>query len=419
MVEEFQMDPENLTEPTESLARSEGEIGQPSSNLANPGETMPGDDFKKINGIGATIEGHLHQADVLTYAQLAELSPQEIVNLLADVISVTPERITEQDWVGAAHQLAKEQEETWSLSSPAPQDERQRYATFKIELLINEENQVRRTLIEHVQNDDMDKWAGWDENRILSFLQKEADLQLVAPEVALPEMAAEKPISSKQEMLSTKPAPAAAQFLVAATPEENIMAEHMVLPGQTLQQIAHEHYGSGAKVKWMRIYDANQDLIGDDPNNLFTGQMLNIPPALDEPNLLILDATLLEEDGVVPSNIIGTDHNWSIHIEWELTDAEPALLTGNWLVQAYLESMGPGTEYALPPDAGDRVSLASGTQIAVNDYRYSHDIMVSAGEVNAGVYKLVVSVAKESEIGVPRDLVNFLEKGMVQFYDRS
>ena len=169
----------------------------------------------------------------------------------------------------------------------------------------------------------------------------------------------------------------------------------------------------------MRIYDANQDLIGDDPNNLHAGQMLNIPTALDKPNLLILDATVIEEGGVAPSNIIGSDQNWIIHIEWEFTDAEPAFLTGDWLVQAYLESMGPGTEYAIPPSSGDRVSLASGTQIAINDYRYSHAIKVIAGEVNVGVYKLVVSVAKESEIGAPRDLVNFLEKGIVQVYNRS
>ena len=100
----------------------------------------------------------------------------------------------------------------------------------------------------------MDKWAGWDENRILSFLQKEADLQLVAQEAAIPEMAVEKQISSEQELLSTELSPATAQFSVKTTPEEIMMTKHTVLPGQTLQQIAHEHYGSGAKVKWMRIF---------------------------------------------------------------------------------------------------------------------------------------------------------------------
>jgi predicted flap endonuclease-1-like 5' DNA nuclease len=419
MVEEYLTDPENLAEPPKKLSRSEGEVSQSSSKSANPEKSVSSDDFKKIHGIGASIERHLHQAGVLTYAQLAGLSPQEIANLLDNVINVTPERIAEQDWVGMARQFTEEQEKTRSLNSPAPQDERQRYATFKIEFLINEENQVRRTLIEHVQNDDKDKWAGWDENRILSFLQKEADLQLLTPEPAIPEMAVEKPISSKPKPLPTQQVPATAQFSITATPEENFMAKHTVLSGQTLQQIANEHYGSGAKVKWMRIYDANQNLIGDDPNNLLAGQMLNIPPALDESRLEILDATLHEVDGVTPSNIIGSDLNWSIHIEWELTDATPELLTGDWLVQAYLESMGPGTEYALPPGSGDKVPLANGTPIAANDYRYSHDIIVAAGVVDPGVYKMVVTVVKEREAGVPSDLVNFLEKGMVQLYERN
>lgn len=406
MIDEFLTDPEDLDEQSKELTSSVG-------------ESIPPDDFKKINGIGASIEGHLHQAGVHTYTQLAERSPQEIADLLAAAINVTPERITEQDWVGAAQQFAEEQGEAKPLSPPSPQDERQRYATFKIELLINEENKVRRTLIEHVQNDDMDKWAGWDENRMLSFLQKEADLQLVTPEAAIPEMVVEKPISTKQEQLSTQPAPATAQISVTAIPEEIIMTTHTVLPGQTLQQIAQEHYGSSAKVRWMRIYDANQDLIGDDPDHLLAGQTLSIPVSIDKPQLEILDATFNEDAGVAPTNIIGTDQNWSIHIEWEFTDAKPEILTGDWLVQAYLESIGPGAEYAIPSDSGDRVSLASGTQIAMNDYRYSHDISITAGEIDQGIYKLVVTVIKESEIGTPSDLVNFLENGMVQVYNRS
>ncbi len=197
------------------------------------------------------------------------------------------------------------------------------------------------------------------------------------------------------------------------------MAKHTVLSGQTLQQIANEHYGSGAKAKWMRIYDANQGLIGDDLNNIQAGQVFNIPPAIVEPRLEILEATLHEDGGVTPSNIIGTDQNWSIHVEWELTDAKSDMLTEDWLVQVYLESIGPGTEFALPPVPGDRVPLADGTPIAANDYRYSHDIIVAAGVVDPGVYKMVVTVVKEREAGVPSDLVNFLEKGMVQLYERN
>jgi nucleoid-associated protein YgaU len=55
------------------------------------------------------------------------------------------------------------------------------------------------------------------------------------------------------------------------------MAEHTVAEGETLSHIALKYYKSAVKEKWMRIYQANQDEIGDDPNRLRVGQVLKIP----------------------------------------------------------------------------------------------------------------------------------------------
>jgi nucleoid-associated protein YgaU len=55
------------------------------------------------------------------------------------------------------------------------------------------------------------------------------------------------------------------------------MAQHTVAAGETLSHIALKYYGSAAKEQWMRIYEANREVIGDDPNKIRVGQVLNIP----------------------------------------------------------------------------------------------------------------------------------------------
>ena len=54
-------------------------------------------------------------------------------------------------------------------------------------------------------------------------------------------------------------------------------AEHTVAGGETLSHIALKYYGSAVKDKWMIIYEANKDVIGDNPNIIRSGQVLKIP----------------------------------------------------------------------------------------------------------------------------------------------
>jgi nucleoid-associated protein YgaU len=55
------------------------------------------------------------------------------------------------------------------------------------------------------------------------------------------------------------------------------MAQHTVVSGETLSHVALKYYGSAAKEHWMRIYEANRDVNGDNPNKIRVGQVLNIP----------------------------------------------------------------------------------------------------------------------------------------------
>jgi nucleoid-associated protein YgaU len=49
-----------------------------------------------------------------------------------------------------------------------------------------------------------------------------------------------------------------------------------VQPGDTLLSIAQQFYGDNTQ--WRRIYDANKDAIGPDPDKLKVGTKLTIPP---------------------------------------------------------------------------------------------------------------------------------------------
>ncbi len=56
-----------------------------------------------------------------------------------------------------------------------------------------------------------------------------------------------------------------------------IKAEHEVKEGETLSGIALKYYGSAEKEKWMKIYEQNKQVIGDDPGLIKPGMRLRIP----------------------------------------------------------------------------------------------------------------------------------------------
>ena len=52
---------------------------------------------------------------------------------------------------------------------------------------------------------------------------------------------------------------------------------YTVEPGDTMRSIAQKVYGDANS--WPRLYDANRDMIGPDPDTLQPGTLLRIPPA--------------------------------------------------------------------------------------------------------------------------------------------
>lgn len=63
-------------------------------------------DLTRIKGIGSVVGGRLHQAGILSFRQLAALSPEAIAALLAGLNGISPERIRRQEWITQAERLA-------------------------------------------------------------------------------------------------------------------------------------------------------------------------------------------------------------------------------------------------------------------------------------------------------------------------
>ncbi len=63
----------------------------------------------------------------------------------------------------------------------------------------------------------------------------------------------------------------------AKTAVSDFLAEHEVVGGDTLSGIALKHYGTAVRDKWMAIYEANKEIIGDNPSLIRVGQLLKIP----------------------------------------------------------------------------------------------------------------------------------------------
>jgi Helix-hairpin-helix domain len=167
---------------------------------------QPGDDFRRIPGIGPALERRLHDAGILTYQDLADRTPEQIAAALANVTGVSAERIASQDWIGQARQLAGPPPEA---SAPT-----QRYASFHVELLLDPDLGVRRTKVHDHQTDTDDVWPGWDEDRLLTLLRDRvptaavqkpitaaADLQPPAPPASTPPSVLPPPVLRIEELI--------------------------------------------------------------------------------------------------------------------------------------------------------------------------------------------------------------------------
>jgi nucleoid-associated protein YgaU len=55
-----------------------------------------------------------------------------------------------------------------------------------------------------------------------------------------------------------------------------VAREHTVVAGDSLSKIAFFYYGDGGEAKWMKIYEANRNIVRN-PNYIYIGQKIVIP----------------------------------------------------------------------------------------------------------------------------------------------
>jgi nucleoid-associated protein YgaU len=66
-------------------------------------------------------------------------------------------------------------------------------------------------------------------------------------------------------------------FADAKAAADAILTTHKVVAGETLSDIAMKYYKSSVREKWIKIYEANKAIIGDNPGMIKAGQELKIP----------------------------------------------------------------------------------------------------------------------------------------------
>ncbi len=76
------------------------------------------------------------------------------------------------------------------------------------------------------------------------------------------------------------PSPEDVKAAIEKARKSAFIAEHTVKPGDTLGHISKKYYGSA--YHYPLIYEANKDVIGDDPDLIIDGTVLKIPKLPEE-----------------------------------------------------------------------------------------------------------------------------------------
>jgi nucleoid-associated protein YgaU len=62
-----------------------------------------------------------------------------------------------------------------------------------------------------------------------------------------------------------------------AAPKAVILTTHALQADETLSHLSLKYYGHATEPYWRLIYEANKEAIGDNPNHVHVGTVLNIP----------------------------------------------------------------------------------------------------------------------------------------------
>lgn len=79
------------------------------------------------------------------------------------------------------------------------------------------------------------------------------------------------------EVAKKKLAEAEAKLNALAPAAPEFIAEHTLAADETLSHLALKYYGHATPPYWKVIYEANKELIGDNPNRVHSGMLIKVP----------------------------------------------------------------------------------------------------------------------------------------------
>lgn len=141
------------------------------------------DDLTRITGIGTKTAERLRAGGIRSYAALAAYAPGEIIALLPDFSGLSTARVDGWRSQAQALQAAVPARPSSAADDPDPSPEPasapaedtarhgQRYESFLIRILLNEEGSVRRMTAQHIRTGHERHWAELDRAGLPEFIE--------------------------------------------------------------------------------------------------------------------------------------------------------------------------------------------------------------------------------------------------------
>lgn len=170
------------------------------------------DNLKLIKGVGTAAETRLRKAGIHSYASLASQTPETLGNLLG---FPSTRLNTLQGWIQEArHFTSKPSRRQREKRPPTSISNRQRYATFTLEILLDNSNRVRRTQVVHVQSGEENHWPAWDDIRLVDYIVQKANIYHPSQPKTLKNRTNTKTVSTKNKTDGM-------EFITPPTKEQN------------------------------------------------------------------------------------------------------------------------------------------------------------------------------------------------------
>lgn len=124
----------------------------------------------------------------------------------------------------------------------------------------------------------------------------------------------------------------------------------------------------------------------------------------------VFDVYEITPPGVNNTTIIRTDQSWGVKISWDAIGPMCYMMCGKFHIRLFLEQWGGG-EFAFGPGQGEMT-----VNCLLCPGQYNANIVIPAGVVPPGIFKLVISITTTNPNGIPGPVACFAEGPMLNFF---